>query len=332
MTFAAPIGLFVCAILVPILAALLLRADAMRRRALARFGALELLSAVSRIPRHRERMIQGTIRVLAIALVCVALARPQAEGEAQSERRAGADVMFVLDLSRSMNVSDAVPTRLGAAKQAAATIARALPSDRMGLIVFGGSAFLSLAPTLDHSTFQTFVDAAGSTDIPDLSTNFEDAANVVAATLDSTEDSRSRAVVVLSDGEDTEGKLEHAIQILRDAHLRIYTVGVGTAAGGVVPDRDSLGLVVPHPDPYGGPAISHLVEQNLRDIAGRTGGMYVHWMGNAADVRPIIDALRRLPVRTDTERVRAPEAEWYQWALLLAVVLLLLGPVTDRLR
>jgi hypothetical protein len=55
-------------------------------------------------------------------------------------------------------------------------------------------------------------------------------------------------------------------------------------------------------------------------------------MGNAADVRPIIDALRRLPVRTDTERVRAPEAEWYQWALLLAVVLLLLGPVTDRLR
>jgi Ca-activated chloride channel homolog len=328
MTFAAPAylaGLLV----VPLLALLLRRGERARERLLSLFGQPALLAVSSRLPTHRERLVRQIAAILAVTLVVIALARPESSGADQATTRSGADILFVLDLSRSMDVADVAPSRLAAAKQAALAIAHALPNDRVGLVVFGGSAFLSLPPTLDHSTFATFIDAAEEVDIPDPSTNLEDAADVVTAALESSVSGVSSAVVFLSDGEDEEGKLEQAIAALNRAQVRAFAVGVGTVAGGVVTDRDSVGGIAPHLDRLGQPVVSHLVELNLRDIARRTGGVYVHWAGSSTDVRPIIAGLHDLPARRRTGQVRSPEAERFQWPLAAALVVLLVGSLVE---
>jgi Ca-activated chloride channel family protein len=328
MTFAAPAYL-IALIGIPILGLTLVRSERARRHVLRVFGAPELLAESSRLPNRRDRALGHSLVLVALSLGIVALARPQGESRTSAAVSAGADVLFVLDLSRSMGVTDVAPSRLGAAKQAMTVIAHALPNDRVGLVVFGGSAVLSLSPTLDHSTFQTFLDAAEPIDVPDPSTNLEDAVGVATAALDTSEEGTSRSIVLLSDGEDEEGKLEQAIQTLSKAHVRAFVIGVGTSPGGVVPDRDSVGLPVPHRDALGQPVVSHLVELNLQDIARRTGGAYVHWTGAPGDVWPIIDGLRRLPLRFHTGSVHGPEADEFQWPLALAFGLLLLGSVVE---
>src|SRR5205085_1712194 len=103
----------------------------------------------------RGRRVRRALLGVAVAMIIVALARPQGGATPGTLRRSGGDVLFLLDLSRSMNAQDVPPSpsRLAAAKRAASAIARALPDDRVGLSVFGGAGFLQLPPTLDHSTF-----------------------------------------------------------------------------------------------------------------------------------------------------------------------------------
>jgi Ca-activated chloride channel family protein len=325
MRFETPAALLGLIVLIP-LALLLARAGRARDAALGRFGALAASVLPAGIPRPRRRRLAEGIALAGIALCVVALARPQFGVNARALHRTSGDIVFALDVSRSMGATDVAPSRLGAAKQAASTIARAFADDRVGLVIFGGTGFLQLPPTLDHSTFRTFLDAAAGSDIPDLSTNFEALAGLLARTAAQDRgDARYTTVVLLSDGEDVEGKLERAIGLLDTAHVRVFTIGVGTPGGAPVPDRDSRGLLVPHLDWRGQPVVSHLVELNLQDIARRTGGTYVRWDGNGT-VAPLISQLGQMSRRSVSSETHAQLADQYQWPLALAGLLFLVSP------
>jgi Ca-activated chloride channel family protein len=327
----APWALGAGAVAVVVAATLVVYGERARRRALERFGEIDLLAASSRLPSERRRAWGSGLLIVGLALIAVALGRPQGGTQSRAVRRAGADVLFLLDLSRSMTATDVEPSRLAAAKRAASAIARALPDDRVGRLVFGGSGFLQLPPTVDRSTFQLFLDAASPVDIPDVSTNLEAAAGLAAvAVSDVGSGPASTGLVVLSDGEDVEGKLEGAIRALSEAHVRTDAVGVGTPGGVVLMDRDSTGALVPHRDPDGGPVTTHLVELNLQDIARRTGGAYARWDGDQS-VAPIVADLSRLRPRIVAGQAREAGADRFQWPLAVGVVLLLIEPwVSDR--
>jgi Ca-activated chloride channel family protein len=330
VTFATPLALLGLAALIP-LALVFRRADRARRHALAVFGPLSVQSPASSLPRDRGTRLAHGLALACVALCVIALARPQLGTTSQLRRRTSGDILFALDLSRSMGAADVQPSRLDAAKRAAADIARAFPDDRVGLIVFGGSGFLQLPPTLDHSTFRSFLDAAATADIPDPSTNFEALAGLVTATLARSDAAPYSAVVMLSDGEDVEGKLEQAINLLISAHARTFAVGIGTPAGAVVTDRDARGTATPHLDWAGREVTSKLDEQNLRDIARRTGGDYAWWDGDAS-VEPIISELAQLQRRAVASTTHGPPADRFQWPLALACVLLVAYPLAARPR
>jgi Ca-activated chloride channel family protein len=190
---------------------------------------------------------------------------------------------------------------------------------------------MQLPPTVDRSTFQLFLDAASPADIPDISTNLEAAAGLAAAAVtDVGGGPLSTGLVLLSDGEDVEGKLEGAITALRDARVRTEAVGVGTTDGTLLMDRDSAGTLVPHRDPDGDVVTTRLVELNLQDIARRTGGAYARWDG-AASVAPIVADLGRLQPRAVAGQAREAAADRFQWPLAVGVLLVLLEPwVSDR--
>lgn len=329
MSFGSAWVLAVGAAIILLVGVVVVYGERERRLAMARFGDAGLLggSLALPLPSARRRAWGAAFVVVGLALASFALARPIASfgifgGAAHHVRQNGADVLFVLDLSRSMEATDATPSRLDAAKRAAAAIAQALPNDRVGLLVFGGSGFLQLPPTVDRAAFQLFLDAASPADIPDVSTNLEAAAGVAAAAVS---EPRSTGIVLLSDGEDVEGKLEGAIRALRDAGVRTDAVGVGSVEGTVL--MDSVGA--PHRGPDGNVVTTRLVELNLQDIARRTGGVYAR----AGDVGPVVEDLQRLQPRGVVGQEHEAGVEVFQWPLALGVLALLLEPwVSDRWR
>jgi Ca-activated chloride channel homolog len=308
MTFAAPWVLVVLIPLVPLAILAAIARERRRRRALEAFGESRLIASLSSLPSGRRNATMAALAIAGVALAVVALARPQSGTGARPVSGQGADVLFLLDLSRSMQSADVAPSRLDAAKAAARAIVTALPNDRVGLLVFAGDGFLQLPATVDRSTFAAFLDAASPADLPDPATNLEAAAGVAANVVHEGGAPASTAIVLLSDGEDNVGKLEGAIGDLMDAHVRTFTVGVGTPEGAPI---DS------------GAATTRLVEDNLRDIARRTGGVYVRWSGPRS-VGPIVSGLSQLPPRSITGSARLAGIDRFQWPLAVAFLLVLL--------
>ncbi len=212
---------------------------------------------------------------------------------------------------------------LAAAKDAARAIARALPNDRVGLLVFAGSGFRQLPATADRATWEQFLDAASPSNVPDLATDIEAAVGVAARVAREDGTPASTALVILSDGEDNEGKLEGSIRTLQAAGLRTFAVGVGTAAGTTIDERDASGQVRPHTDWAGRVVITRLMETNLSDIARRTGGVAVRWSGSAS-VAPVVASIAQLPPRAIAGHARAVAPDRYQWPLGAALLAWLL--------
>jgi Ca-activated chloride channel homolog len=139
------------------------------------------------------------------------------------------------------------------------------------------------------------------------------------------------AAVLLSDGEDVEGKLYGAIAELKAARIHTFAVGVGTPDGTTIPERNAQDAPTVHHDWAGRVVVTHLVENNLRDIARETGGTYVRWAGDAS-VAPIVAALSQLRRRAIASREQPPRAERFQWPLALAFVALAAESVVSQRR
>ena len=322
MTFAHPF-LLVLLLLLPAGAALGIRAERRRRAALARFGDPALLDELSAIPDARRRLARHLLRLAALALLVVALARPQLGQHPALIARAGRDVLVLLDLSRSMNVADAAGgTRLAAAKRIADSLAAASPGDRLGLVVFGGSAFLQLPLTDDHDAFRRFVEAAGTDDVGDPSTDIAAPLAAAAKAFEHEGEAGTRAAVLLSDGESAEDGLDVALGRLEREGVPVLAIGVGTAQGGPVPADSSEAPEPYHRDHIGRVVISHLEEGTLRRAAERTGGAYAAW-DDPAGLRSLGETLARIETRPIGIRKARKPAERFQWPLALAVALLL---------
>src|SRR5512146_409616 len=323
MTFAHPV-LLVLLLLLPAGAALGVRAERRRRAALARFGDPAVLDELSAIPDARRRLARHLLRLAALALLVVALARPQLGQHPALIARAGRDVLVLLDLSRSMNVADAAGrTRLAAAKRIADSLAAASPGDRLGLIVFGGSAFLQLPLTGDHDAFRRFLDAGSTEDIGDPSTDLAAPLAAAARVFEHEGETGARAVLLLSDGEGGEDGLDVALARLKREGVPVFAIGVGTAQGGPVPADSSEAPEPYHRDHIGRVVISRLDESTLRRAADQTGGAYAAW-DDAVGLRSLGETLARIDARPVDIRTARKPAERFQWPLGLALVLLLL--------
>lgn len=331
MTFAHP-ALLLLLLLLPVGTAFALRGERRRRAALERFGDPGLLAGLSTIPHPQRRLRRHLFRLGALGLLVVAAARPQVGQRPALIARAGRDVLVLLDLSRSMNVTDAGGTRLAAAKRLADSIAAASPGDRFGLVVFGGSAFVQLPLTSDHDAFRRFLDAGSTDDIGDPSTDLSGALAAAAKVFEHEGEPGARAVLLLSDGESGEGDVAPVLPRLLREGVPVFTIGMGSLQGGPVPADSSEAPERYHRDHIGRVVISRLEEGDLRRAAAGTGGAYARW-DDAAALRALGEALARVDVRTVGAQTARKPAERFQWPLAGAVILLLaegLVPLTAR--
>jgi Ca-activated chloride channel family protein len=321
-----PLGLLAVALAIW----LLRRAEGAHRAALAAFGEVEVLRRSSMLVPPAQARTAARLRIAALGLGLLALTRPQV-GERESEMvRTGRDVLLLLDLSRSMGVSDiGRETRLAAAKEHAWEVVSAYPGDRVGLVVFGGSAFLQMPFTSDRASLRLFLDAASPDNLGDPATDVSAALLTAVSAFEHEGEEGRRAVLIASDGESGEGNLEAAIAALRDEALPVFAIGVGTTRGGPVPADSSEAPEPYHRDHLGRVIVSRLEEEDLKTIAAATGGAYARG-DRAEELRALVAALGRVQPRVLAARKTRELADRYQWPLGLMVVLLVWAELSSR--
>ena len=326
MTFAYPWVLAAGCVLLAAVGWVIVRAERARRNALARFGELDVLGRSSSLVPHRHSARVWALRAAAVGLGVVALARPQA-GERESELvRTGRDALVLLDLSRSMGVSDVSTgavsgpsTRLAAAKRLVWDVVSSYPGDRVGLVVFGGSAFLQLPLTSERASLRLFLDAASPDDLGDPATDVSAALLTAVSAFEHEGEVGRRAVLIVTDGESGEGDLDAAAEALGAEELPVFAIGVGSAQGGPVP-ADSGDAPEPyHRDNVGRVVISRLEEGDLRRVAESSGGRFARW-DRPDEMRALVAGLGQVKARTLAARKSNERADRYQWPLGLMVL------------
>jgi Ca-activated chloride channel homolog len=294
-----------------------------RRKLVAQFIDARLLAQLTvGISPIRQKM-RFAILIAAIALLIVALARPQHGFDLEEVEQRGLDIVAAVDTSKSMLTTDIAPNRLERAKLAALELRQRAGADRMGLVAFAGDAFLECPLTTDDAAFEQSVQALDVNSIPEGGTALGPAINT-ALTAFKGKDSY-KVLVLLTDGEDNEseaGALEAAQKAAKEG-LKIFTIGIGTAAGDLIHVTDANGNSDYVRDEKGDVVKSHLNEKLLRQIAEATGGIYLPLRG--ADTMDILyeRGLAPLPKTEGRARMIRRYHEQFQWPLAAAVVLLL---------
>ena len=321
--------------LVPLLGAGLWWALRQRRRALLRFAQAHLLASLapdlSPSLDNRRQLWRAGLMLGVVSLLLIALAGPQWGFRWETLERRGVDIVIALDTSRSMLAEDIKPNRLERAKLAVQDLIQQLRGDRLGLVPFAGSAFVQCPLTLDYGAFAENLRALEVGIIPKGGTSL---AAAIQTGIEAFEGryGKDAVLLIITDGEDHEGRIEAAAQQARDTGIRIYTIGIGTSEGElIVVTEDGQSTFLK--DRHGRVVKSRLNARGLQDIAIATGGAYIYAAGQNLGLDEVYRRyIGRLEGRAFTSTVERRFHQRFQWPLFGALVLLGLEAVLPVLR
>jgi Ca-activated chloride channel family protein len=324
LTFGSPEWFWALLLIAPVLWFFF---DASRRREalLARILAPRLQQSLAGQVSHFKRNLRIASLILAIASVITGLAKPRYGSIDQEIKSRGRDVIIAIDTSRSMLSTDTAPTRLGRAKLISQDLLNLLKGDRVGLIAFAGTSFLQAPLTLDKGAVLTSIDDLDANTIPKGGTDIASAIRLAIAAFGKGE-TMSRALVLMTDGEELDESGLEAAKEAEAAGIRIFTIGFGSVAGSLIPIKTEEGRNDFVRDENGRPVNSKLDASRLTEIAKETGGFYLLYGQDAAS---IIYAKGIVPMdQQETGMLSAHmPIERYTWPVGLAMFLLTLWSV-----
>ncbi|WOO43604.1 VWA domain-containing protein [Rubellicoccus peritrichatus] len=299
-----------------------------RKKRITAFLSVREKEAAMRWPVERFRIYSAILITMGLACFCVALARPLTGPKKSEGTSHGIEAYIALDVSNSMLVQDASPYRLQFAKDKINHWREQLAGDRIGLILFAGDAFIQIPPTHDSVVFEKMVQNALPRSVGQGGTNFKGAIERAVESFERRE-VNAPILIIISDGEQLQ---EDGIAAARKAHLEhglyIFTVGVGTAAGGEVRTLGSNGEISgpPRRDRMRNVIYSRLDEPILKAIAQEGGGRYVHLQESGNMLETLYhEDLRELALSSQ-EIVADDYNEWFFVPLALGLLLLLVEP------
>ena len=270
-----------------------------------------------------REVIRQVLQVLAVVCLLVAFARPQFGTHSKLVKRRGVDVVVALDSSKSMLAKDVSPTRKGnrlkRAKLEVSGLIDRLQGDRIGLVSFSGAAFVQCPLTSDYSAAKLFLRAMEAGTIPVGGTSFTEALRVSREMFENSRGgSRSKLLVLISDGEDHEGSYEEEVEKLRGLGVVIHTVGVGTQIGELIPDAEGKYL-----RNRGKTVVTRLKEGTLSAIAEATGGVYVHSAAGDLGFEVVCTMLSAMKKSDYESRVELVYEEKFPLFVLIGLLLIM---------
>lgn len=285
-----------------------------RRKRIMKFGDPSLVSQLMPSYSRGKAWVRLVLFSIGFFFFVIGLSRPQIGAKLKEHETRGAEIMIVLDVSNSMLAEDYSPNRLERAKLAISRLVDKLRDDRIGLIVFAGNSFVQLPITTDYVSAKMFLNSISTESVPVQGTAIGEAINTAMRSF-SAQSEKSRAIVVITDGENHEDDPVAAAKQAAGLGARVFAIGVGSPEGKPIPMNGEL-----LKDKNGEIVVTRLDEDVLKEVAAAGGGLYVRAANSEFGLNPVIDEIKRM----DDEKYSSVVFEEYdeQFMYFLAIALL----------
>ncbi|MGM9735496.1 MAG: VWA domain-containing protein [Candidatus Cryptobacteroides sp.] len=260
----------------------------LRKRRIAKFGDSRLVSMLMPSYSAGKLWVRTTMFSIGFFFLVIGLSRPQIGAKLKEHQTKGAEIMIALDVSNSMLAEDYSPNRLERAKLAISRLVDKLRDDRIGLIVFAGNSFVQLPITTDYVSAKMFLRSISTESVPVQGTAIGEAISTAMRSF-SVQSEKSRAIIVITDGENHEDDPVEAARLAADAGARVFAIGVGSPEGKPIPMNGEL-----LKDRNGDIVVTRLDESVLQQVAAAGNGLYVRAGNSEFGLNPIIEDIRRM--------------------------------------
>ena len=310
--------------ILPVLLVLFLLHQLWKRRLQRRFADPKLLKDLAPDRSMFKPQIKLVLLLMALTFLIMGLVNPKMGTKLETVKREGVDVVFAVDVSKSMLAEDIAPNRLEKAKRLVSEIINELASDRVGIIAYAGQAYPQLPITTDYGAAKMFLQSMNTDMLSSQGTAINEAIELAATYYDD-EEQTNRVLFVISDGEDhSEGSVMDAVDLATEQGIQVYTIGVGGTKGAPIPIKRNGIVESLKKDIDGEVVITRLNEEILMDIAGEGNGAYIDGENTAAAVEAIQEILSQMDKKEFEAKQFAEFKDQFQWFLGGALILLLL--------
>lgn len=272
-----------------------------------------------------RRAVRAFFFVSGVAALCIALMRPCWDKTQETVSQKGRDLLIAIDVSRSMLAQDCKPNRLAYAKNKIRALVNRLPSDRIGLLIFAGTALVQCPLTTDHKAFFMFLDSLDAQTISSGTTALDEALKKSLTVFGSQEDKKTKLVVLFTDGEDFSSNLTGVKEQVLKQNVTMFAVGIGTTQGAPIPVLDGQGNQIDYEKEADGTVVmSRLNEGILKVLAHESGGHYVASTEDNTDIEQIVSGVKRFEQENIEDALITHWQERYMyfgWAALLLLLL-----------
>lgn len=265
------------------------------------------------------------IIVLSLAFLCLTLAlvNPKIGTKLETVKREGVDIVFAVDVSKSMLAEDVAPNRLEKSKQLVTQIINNLASDRVGIIAYAGKAFPQLPITTDYASAKMFLQGMNTNMLSSQGTAINEAIKLASSYFDD-EQQTNRVLIIISDGEDHSEEAAAVAEQASEEGIRIFTIGVGDVKGGPIPIKRNGVVLNYKKDSQGETVITRLNEETLKAIADEANGAYI----NGKNTKNVVEHIKEILTKMDKTEFEAKQfsdfKDQFQWFLGFGIFFLLL--------
>ena len=314
---------FWCLLVIPAIVVLFTVLQIWKTQIQKRFADKIVLSKLSPNRSLFKSVLKIFVLSLAFASLTIALVNPKIGTKLETVKREGVDIVFAVDVSKSMLAEDIAPNRLEKSKQLVAQIINNLASDRVGIIAYAGKAFPQLPITTDYAAAKMFLQHLNTEMLSSQGTAIDEAIQL-ARTYYNDEEQTNRVLVIISDGEDHGNVTLETAEAAAEEGIKIFTIGVGDVKGAPIPIKRN-GIVMNYKkDNEGETVITKLNEDTLMEIADEANGEYINGKNTSNVVEEIRDILNKMDKKEFEAKEFAEYKDQFQWFLALGVLLLVI--------
>jgi Ca-activated chloride channel family protein len=309
--------------IIPIIILIFLMLHFWRYRAQNKFADKQLLNKLSPNKSVFKSILKIIVLSLAFACLAIALVNPKIGTKLETVKREGVDIVFAIDVSKSMLAEDIAPNRLDKSKQLVTQIINNLASDRIGIIAYAAKAFPQLPITTDYAAAKMFLNNMNTDMMSSQGTAINEAIKLSQTYFDD-EGQANKVLIIISDGEDHSEDAVATAEAARELGIRIFTIGVGDVKGGPIPEKRNGVLLNYKKDNNGQTVITKLNEETLKNIAAVANGIYINGKNTNDVVKSIGEVLNQMDKTEFETKQYADFKSQFQWFLGLGIFFLFL--------
>tara|TARA_R110002051_G_scaffold324988_1_gene425012 strand:- start:18447 stop:19493 length:1047 start_codon:yes stop_codon:yes gene_type:complete len=315
----------------PILVVLFVVLQFWKKRTQKKFGDLDLLKRVTPDKSIFKSSFKLLLFLLGLSLLIIGLVNPKIGTKLETVKREGVDIVFALDVSKSMLAEDIAPNRLEKGKRLVSEIINQLGSDRIGIIAYAAQAYPQLPITTDYGAAKMFLQSMNTDMLSSQGTAINQAIDLASTYYDDDQQT-NRVLFIISDGEDHgEGSTENEVEKAVDEGIKIFTIGVGKTKGAPIPMKRNGVVESLKKDMNGDVVITKLNEEILQEIADQGNGAYINGENTTEAVEAIKEILNQMDKKEFEAKQFAEYKDQFQWFVAAAFLLFFLDMfVLDR--